>query len=63
MRLWSDSTQQKCCYTDDKGKRSCIGPKEIIDVVQRWGSYKGRRITEDKVRAWLNRFGPVPASD
>jgi len=30
---------------------------EIVDLISDWGLYKGRRITEDQVRAWLEQFG------
>jgi len=29
---------------------------EVVDLVNRWGIYKGQKITEDKVRAWLEQF-------
>ncbi|MCJ7515149.1 MAG: ATP-binding protein [Dehalococcoidia bacterium] len=30
---------------------------EIVRLINKWGPYKGRRITEDLVRAWLAQFG------
>ncbi|MCB0190759.1 MAG: hypothetical protein KDJ65_02345 [Anaerolineae bacterium] len=30
---------------------------EVVDLVERFGTYKGQSITEDKVRAWLHQFG------
>jgi hypothetical protein len=29
---------------------------EIVELSQRWGSYRGQKITEDKIRAWLEQF-------
>lgn len=34
-----------------------VQSKEIVQLVNNWGPYKGRRITEDRVRAWLGQFG------
>lgn len=36
-----------------------VHPSEIVDLVERWGMYKGQRITADKVRAWLDQFSDV----
>jgi len=33
-----------------------ITSREIVELVNKWGVYKGRKITEDQVRAWLNQF-------
>lgn len=30
---------------------------EIVPLVSRWGTYRGEKITEDRVRAWLAQFG------
>ena len=30
---------------------------EVVRLVNSWGTYKGRLITEDRVRAWLGQFG------
>ena len=35
-----------------------IRPDELILLVKRWGIYRGGTVTEDKIRAWLNQFGP-----
>ena len=29
---------------------------EVVQLVNGWGTYKGQRITEDRVRAWLDQF-------
>jgi len=34
-----------------------VRPQEIVELISRWGIYKGQRITEDRVRVWLNQFG------
>lgn len=34
-----------------------VDSKEIVDLIDNWGPYKGRRITEDIVRMWLAQFG------
>jgi len=31
--------------------------EEVVALIEKWGIYKGQRITEDKVRTWLNQFG------
>lgn len=33
-----------------------IKPEEIKALVNNWGTYQGRRITEDWVRTWINQF-------
>lgn len=37
-------------------ERARITSREIVELVNKWGVYKGRNITEDQVRAWLNQF-------
>jgi len=32
---------------------------ELQQLIGSWGSYKGQRITEEKVRAWLEQFGRI----
>ena len=34
-----------------------ISATEIVDLVESWGLYKGHKITEDRVRDWLEQFG------
>lgn len=35
-----------------------IRPEEILEVTEKWQAhYKGRKISEDIIRAWLNQFG------
>lgn len=34
-----------------------IRSDEIVSLVNSWGSFQGRKITEDLVRNWLNQFG------
>jgi len=34
-----------------------IKPDEVLSLTQKWKTYKGQAITEDKVRAWLEQFG------
>lgn len=31
--------------------------EEVVALIDKWGTYRGQRITEDKVRTWLNQFG------
>jgi chromosomal replication initiation ATPase DnaA len=38
-------------------ERVRVSSEEIVNLVKKWGIYKGRLITEDQVRAWLNQFG------
>jgi len=33
-----------------------VRSEEIVKLISHWGTYQGRSITEDKVRAWLNQF-------
>jgi len=41
----------------EEEEKARITSEEIITLVKKWGVYKGSRITEDQVRAWLNQFG------
>lgn len=34
-----------------------IKPDEVLALTQKWKTYKGQAISEDKVRAWLEQFG------
>ena len=34
-----------------------VKSSELVELVNKWKSYKGQAITEDKVRAWLEQFG------
>jgi hypothetical protein len=34
-----------------------VSAAEIVRVVRRWGTYRGRPISEDRARAWLEQFG------
>ena len=34
-----------------------VTPEEIVNLLRPWGSYRGREITEDRVRSWLRQFG------
>lgn len=34
-----------------------VNSKKIVDLVKTWGTYKGKSISEDSVRSWLNQFG------
>ena len=36
-----------------------VTSEEIVTLVERWPTYKGLRITEDRVRVWLNQFGDM----
>jgi len=38
-------------------EKARIQEEELINLVNRWGIYKGREITTDKIRSWLNQFG------
>lgn len=39
-----------------KQEEDTIASLEIVEVATRWGSYRGRAISEDKIRAWLNQY-------
>ena len=41
----------------EKEERYRIRSEEILGVVNRWGIYRGQRITSDHVRLWLEQFG------
>jgi len=34
-----------------------VKPEEIVSLIAEWTPYKGRILTEDKIRVWLNQFG------
>lgn len=36
-----------------------IRPEEILAITEKWRLYKGRQLSEDIVRVWLNQFGDV----
>jgi len=36
-----------------------LHPDELVELTEKWGTYKGQPITTDKVRAWINQF-PSP---
>lgn len=36
-----------------------VDPEEITDLVGRWGVFRGRPVTSDEVRSWLNQFESV----
>jgi hypothetical protein len=38
-------------------ERAYIHPTEIVGLVASWGHYRGRALTEDRIRAWLDQFG------
>lgn len=40
-----------------KEEEAYVKSDEIIEMISNWGFYQGRRVTEDKVRAWLEQFG------
>jgi hypothetical protein len=33
-----------------------VRSEEVLELVARWGNYRGLRVTEERVRAWLNQF-------
>jgi AAA+ ATPase superfamily predicted ATPase len=36
-----------------------VRPSELVELVQRWGAYRGQTFTEDRIRAWLEQFANV----
>ncbi|MDD3473369.1 MAG: AAA family ATPase [Syntrophaceae bacterium] len=36
-----------------------LRPSDIVDLVSKWGQYRGQAITEDKIRSWLEQFGDL----
>lgn len=40
-------------------EESKIRSPEIMDVVRKWGHYRGQAITEDNIRSWLEQFGGI----
>jgi hypothetical protein len=34
-----------------------VRSEEVVALIDKWGTYRGQRITEDKVRTWLSQFG------
>jgi len=41
----------------EEEEKARVTSEEITALVKNWGPYKGRTITEDQVREWLNQFG------
>jgi uncharacterized protein len=41
----------------EKEEKSVVRSDEIVQTINRWGTYKGRSISTDDVRAWLEQFG------
>jgi len=39
-----------------KDEEERITSKEILELAEQWGSYKDQKITEDRIRAWLDQF-------
>lgn len=35
-----------------------IKPEEVLELVKYWSPYNGKEITTDKIRVWINQFGP-----
>ena len=42
---------------NEKEEQSFIKSEEITIISESWPLYKGQKITDDKVRCWLNQFG------
>jgi hypothetical protein len=40
-----------------KEDASIVRAEEIIELIERWETYKGRQINSDNVRQWLQQFG------
>jgi len=40
-------------------EESKIRSPEIMNLVRKWGHYRGQAITEDNVRSWLEQFGGI----
>jgi len=38
------------------GQKYRVKPEEVVKLVETWGAYKGRQITADHVRTWLDQF-------
>lgn len=67
FRLWLESVGSRqilLTFTDmdralqrrQREEEVQITSEEIIEVVKGWDLYQGKRITEDRVRAWLQQF-------
>lgn len=41
-----------------QSEKNRVGPAELVQLTQKFGNYKGLQITEDRVRAWIEQFGP-----
>lgn len=41
----------------EEEEKARVTSEEITALLKNWGPYKGRIITEDQVRKWLNQFG------
>jgi hypothetical protein len=42
--------------TEEEERESYVTSSELLELTAKWGTYKGRSITEDYVRAWLDQF-------
>ena len=50
-------TDQAIIYkTIMKDEEERISSDEIIELAEKWGSYKGLKISEDSIRRWLDQF-------
>jgi hypothetical protein len=38
-----------------------VSSKEVVELAGSWPSYRGQRISEDRIRAWLEQFGKIRA--
>lgn len=37
-------------------EKNKVQSNEIVQLTDRWGAYKGQKLTEDRIRAWLDQF-------
>ncbi len=50
-----DSLRRKLEVEEEQRVKS----RELVELVDRWGTYRGKRISEDDVRAWLDQFEEI----
>jgi hypothetical protein len=41
----------------EEEEKAAVRSKEIVQLIGQWGAYKGRSISPEQVRAWLEQFG------
>jgi hypothetical protein len=54
LLTYTDPAEQRSIEQHEK--ESYVTSEELIRLAESWGIYRGRRITTEEIRAWLNQF-------